>query len=259
MQNLLKLPFGLLVACLLLATGLSQAAPPPKVDLCHLDADAGIYKLLSVVEQARAPHLAHGDLLPGADNGEGEISLDEECMLVLPPAVLFRAFIDVDDTDGPYDPANDIDIAILTDTNNDGSISIGDEFEFDAYPTSLSPCSAPGVCADLGSATTNTSSLVTQVLFSNSGGFRVQTDAPLQAEAYYRPDLFLERLEIKYPNTTGTEVLNIDDGLGGACSLSDRVSVLAGPPFNPSPVVANAPVKRCGDDQHIDVQIGTGQ
>ena len=49
---------------LLMATGVS-AAGAPKMDVCHLDKDAGIYFLINISENAFQAHLDHGDVAPG--------------------------------------------------------------------------------------------------------------------------------------------------------------------------------------------------
>ena len=83
-----KLLFALFAACLLFAARASQAAQVPKVDICHFDAEAGIFKPLAVPGNAVQPHLGHGDVLPDIGNAPPLPDLDAECMLIIPPAIL---------------------------------------------------------------------------------------------------------------------------------------------------------------------------
>jgi hypothetical protein len=44
---------------------LASAAPAPKVDVCHYDADAGTFHKINISENAFQKHLDHGDAAPG--------------------------------------------------------------------------------------------------------------------------------------------------------------------------------------------------
>ena len=50
---------------LILTASVTFAAPAPKVDVCHYDAEYGIYKLINISENAFPAHLDHGDASPG--------------------------------------------------------------------------------------------------------------------------------------------------------------------------------------------------
>jgi hypothetical protein len=64
----------------LLAAGAAQAAKAPKVDICHFDAEEGIFKPISLNGNAVANHVEnHGDQFPNIDPPEGGIELDEYC------------------------------------------------------------------------------------------------------------------------------------------------------------------------------------
>jgi hypothetical protein len=51
------------------------AAPQKKVDICHYDADTGLYHRINVNGNALDAHLAHGDVLPGQDIVLGSVIL----------------------------------------------------------------------------------------------------------------------------------------------------------------------------------------
>ena len=152
MKKCIKLFAGLFAACLLLVAGPIQAAKAPKVDICHFDAAEGIFKPISVSGNALQPHLDnHGDQLPGVDPGTGMPILDEECSVVMaPPAVLARAYIDVDRS-GDYNAMVDVDISQLVDTDGSGGPSVGDSVLLGQYPKTFDPCPLPTkACTDLG-------------------------------------------------------------------------------------------------------------
>lgn len=70
----------------------AMAAPMPKVDVCHLDADSGMFSLISVSQNALDAHMRHGDGLPGGDvPGMAGYGFDESCV---PTA--YVTFCDVD-------------------------------------------------------------------------------------------------------------------------------------------------------------------
>ena len=190
MKKSIHVIISLLAVGLLLATVPAHAAKVHKVDICHLDEDAGIFRLLSVDAKAREPHLKHGDLLPGVDNGDNAINLDEDCLLILPSLVLARAYIDVDDDGEGYDAEHDLDIAILTDADGDGALSIGDQLEVDVFPTSFMPCTGAGVCPEVGTFTTNRTTTVTRVtthMTYEGDSIRFITDGGLNVEFSHIP------------------------------------------------------------------------
>jgi len=45
--------------------GIAAAAPAPKVDVCHYDADTGLFHLINISGNAFDAHMAHGDAVPG--------------------------------------------------------------------------------------------------------------------------------------------------------------------------------------------------
>lgn len=147
-RNLLIYSFLGLVSLL---AGPVQAAKAPQVDICHFDADKGIFKPIAISGNAVQKHLDnHGDQLPNVDPGSGAPILDEDCLVVIaPPAVLARAYIDVDKNEN-YDGNVDIEIAELVDTHRNGEPSVGDTVQLGQYPTSFDPCLATS-CSDIGS------------------------------------------------------------------------------------------------------------
>jgi hypothetical protein len=152
----------------LLAAGSAQAAKAPKVDICHFDAEAGTYTKISTSPKALPAHLGnHGDVLPGVDNGDGELSLDEDCLAIIidPPEVVARAFINADRQPG-YNPTYDIPIVELIDTFDDDMPSAGDTLQYNQYPTSFDPCDAvvPYTCYDIGQFQ-NRSHTATQITY----------------------------------------------------------------------------------------------
>lgn len=136
----------------ILGTGQVEAAKMPKVEICHFDADEGVFKKISVSGNAVQNHLAnHGDIFPASSNGAGTITLDAECNEVIARNVFSRAYIDTD-RNGTYDSQVDVEISELVDTNMDGVINAGDTVEFGQYPKTFDPCSLPpdADCPDLG-------------------------------------------------------------------------------------------------------------
>ena len=132
----------------------AKAVKEPKTEICHFDTDEGIFKKISVSGNAVQVHLDnHGDLLPGVDNGEGEIILDEDCNEVMEQSVvLARAYIDKN-RDGAYDPFDDVEIAELLDSDGVQGLSLGDTIKLGQYPTLFDPCQAPpsmDSCAAIG-------------------------------------------------------------------------------------------------------------
>jgi hypothetical protein len=136
----------------LLAAGAAQAAKAPKVDICHFDAEEGIFKPISLNGNAVANHVEnHGDQFPNVDPGNGGIVLDEDCLgaMTPPPYVFARAYIDVNKNQS-YDGDTDIDIAYVEDENNNGVLDIGDQVVFSQYPLNFDPCPAGDCSAGVG-------------------------------------------------------------------------------------------------------------
>ncbi|MCW8924830.1 MAG: hypothetical protein OQJ84_01125 [Xanthomonadales bacterium] len=138
----MKLTRIILSIVLVLFAATAQAAKTPKVDICHFDADAGILVPLSVNGNSVEKHIVnHGDQYPDG------LTLDEECMIIIaPPAILARAFIDADPTDGGYNVDIDPDIAILFDSDGTPGLSVGDTVRLVEYPLSFDPCPTPTTC-----------------------------------------------------------------------------------------------------------------
>ena len=143
--NTKKTYAGLITAAVLvgsLAMTSAQAASAPKVDICHFDADEGIFKPISVNGNAVSKHVEnHGDQFPNTDPGSGGITLDEDCFADTSPQlhVFARAFIDVNQNT-TYESDTDIDIAIVEDTNDSKQLDVGDTFQSFQYPLSFDPC-----------------------------------------------------------------------------------------------------------------------
>jgi hypothetical protein len=72
------------VAALMAVTvGTASAAPKIKTDVCHYDADADAFRLISISPRAVDKHLAHGDGLPGeAVRDAAGSEFDPECGIV---------------------------------------------------------------------------------------------------------------------------------------------------------------------------------
>lgn len=148
----LRPAFALLLSASLLAitAGAVSAASKPKIDVCHLDQKLGTYTLTSIPSSTLSKHVAHGDGLPG------DGAFDENCQPVPPaPRVFAVAF---SDTNGnhTYEAGTDRLIAALVDTNEDGTVSVGDTVETDAFPLTFDPI------ADFGAFTVK-SAIVTSV------------------------------------------------------------------------------------------------
>ncbi|MDT3777172.1 hypothetical protein PJI16_06335 [Nitrospira sp. MA-1] len=142
------------VGVCILGVGQVEAAKMPKVEICHFDADEGVFKKISVSGNAVPNHLAnHGDIFPGESNGDGSITLDSDCMESMAPApVLVRAYIDKN-RNGVYDSSVDLEIAKLLDTDTTAGLSEGDTIELSQYPMNYDPCPAPpsaDPCTDIG-------------------------------------------------------------------------------------------------------------
>jgi hypothetical protein len=140
MKNPTQCYAALLATCCLLFAGSLYAAKTPKVDICHYDADQGIYKPISVSINAEQKHLDnHGDLYPNGAPGTASVVLDADCKVsVNPLTVLAVAYINVDEEAGYGE--KDIAIAELLDADDNGSINPGDLVRLGEYPTSFNPC-----------------------------------------------------------------------------------------------------------------------
>ena len=69
----------------LLAAGAAQAAKVPAVDICHFDAEEGIFKPISISGNAVANHVENpGDQFPNVDPPDGRLTLDEDCLGIEP-------------------------------------------------------------------------------------------------------------------------------------------------------------------------------
>jgi hypothetical protein len=148
----LRRVIGALAACILFAAGAAQAAKAPKVDICHFDAEEGIFKPISVNGNAVRKHVEkHGDRFPNVDPPDGGLVLDEDCLgiITLPPYVFARAYIDVNKNQN-YEGETDIDIAYVEDVNNNGILEIGDQIIFSQYPLNFDPCPAGDCSAGVG-------------------------------------------------------------------------------------------------------------
>src|SRR5262249_46202879 len=75
----------MLVALILVVQiGFVNSAGQAKVDICHFDKEAGIWKKISIGEPAVAPHLAnHDDAAPGGTTSKTGRALDADCQLPL--------------------------------------------------------------------------------------------------------------------------------------------------------------------------------
>lgn len=165
----LRLLFSLLPVCLFFAAGPAHAAKMPKVDICHFDAEEGIYKKSAVSGNAMQPHLDHGDVIPGVDNEPPLPDLDDDCFAIIVPDPIARAYIDVDHS-GDYDATKDVDIAVLHDTDGSDGLSVGDTIELGQYPKDFNPCPTMSIpSCDLGTFN-NTTHIVTSIV-SSGGSF----------------------------------------------------------------------------------------
>ena len=68
---------------------ITDRGPNPKVDVCHYDAENDSWHLINVSENAWPAHEAHGDVLLVDNDGDGWVTLANECGLP----------VDCDDTD----------------------------------------------------------------------------------------------------------------------------------------------------------------
>lgn len=234
-----------------LLAGPVQAAKAPQVDICHFDADEGIFKPTAISGNAMQKHLDnHGDQLPNVDPGSGAPILDEDCLVVIaPPAVLARAYIDVDKS-GNYDGNVDIEIAELVDTNRDGEPNVGDTVQLGQYPTSFNPCPATP-CSDIGSW--DPTPLPVTAVENDTPGQRV--DVRSASGTLYRwrveGDEF-ERLFIDPPGGVGADSTVISDYRFGA---SDLLAVPDGGEPDPSdPVVPTLFLASMQDDYFLNIE-----
>jgi hypothetical protein len=80
------LVFGLLSVLATVLMVSAASAAPVKVDVCHLNS-LGQWQVNAVHENAVAPHLNHGDALPGqAVPGMSTYTFDDNCVPVAPPS-----------------------------------------------------------------------------------------------------------------------------------------------------------------------------
>ena len=72
-----------------------SAAPPAKVDVCHVD-ETGAFMVIHVAAKALPAHLGHGDGQPGGDvPGQPGARFTAGCGIVPPPSVIYDAFPEV--------------------------------------------------------------------------------------------------------------------------------------------------------------------
>jgi len=247
----LRFIISLLPVCLFFAAGASQAAQVPKVDICHFDEEEGIFKPLAVPGNAVQPHLGHGDVLPDINNEPPLPDLDEECMLIIPPAILAVAYIDVIDDGAGYDPTVDLDIVSVLDSDATPGLSVGDTVEFGAYPTTLNPCPDP-LCPNVGEFLTNKKQTITGIDSVFPGYLNFSTSLLRVVEL---SDAQL-RSEIARAQTFSfnTVVYICDDHLG-ECGF-DGTNIGAGLPLSPSSAALdnrNPPL--LADEPFLDVEI----
>jgi hypothetical protein len=94
-QALVCLGLGV-VASVAAVAGPVSAERPDEVSVCHLDADSGTYKQLSVPQPAAAAHDSHGDARPGDPvPGMAGYTFDESCTVVAPPPDPTRNVVEV--------------------------------------------------------------------------------------------------------------------------------------------------------------------
>ena len=236
---------GAAVMCVGMLGGVGQveAAKAPKVDICHFDANTGLYTLLSVNGNATQKHLDnHGDSFPDTDNGT--VNLDGDCTIVPPVKVFARAFINVDGFPG-YNSAVDIEIARLEDAGfHDGILNPGDVLKLGQYPTEFIPC--PGnVCMNTGNFGVQVH-VITQVDVQSSISVQVRTSQVARV-SFDRPDV-AERLRIDAPGSH-TNIVDVFDILSvEAIQVQDSME------YDPDTVV-NPALRRTSptDDDFINV------
>ena len=138
MKPVIKLYAGLITACCMLFAGSLYAGKAPTVDICHWDDDTGAFKLKQVNGNAQKAHLGHGDEIPEADPETTSTPLDANCELVVnPPAVIARAYINVDKQDGYDGDGSDIPIVEVLDVDGNSTVSSGDVVRFGQFPKDL--------------------------------------------------------------------------------------------------------------------------
>lgn len=225
----------------LLGTGLVQAAPQPKVNICHFDDDTQAFELISVSGNAIQKHIDnHGDSFPGTEG------LDENCVEVIPPAVIARAYIDKN-RDGEYKPEDDVEIAELLDTDGNPGLTVGDTIVLGQYPTTLDPCPLPsGDCIDIGNYNPLAPPLlVTAVIFDTNELVGVQTIAGI---LYVWRHVAGSLDQFQAPNAA----ITIQDGADG--NAFDQINVALGGEPNASDIVPVVSLTNTQDDYFINVE-----
>jgi hypothetical protein len=119
------------------------AQQPTKVEMCHFNADddpdAPEWQLLEVGGKAVDAHEAHGDGFPGGEvpGTSGQFVFDENCVPQASELIFAVAYIDINTTDGGFNPDVDVLIAKLVDgpgAARDEILGAGDLVITDKYP-----------------------------------------------------------------------------------------------------------------------------
>lgn len=84
----------------------------PKVDVCHYDSETDTWKTLNISENALNAHLKHGDVKLIDEDGDGYVTLENECL----------SFGDCDDSDAEINPGAEEICGDGIDNNCNGEI-----------------------------------------------------------------------------------------------------------------------------------------
>ena len=223
----------------------ASAGPPAKVAVCHLDAESGTYKAISIPERAAQAHLRHGDGIPGGNvpGSEGAFEFDDDCGQVATiPTEFAVAYTNLDGTPG-YDPTGDALLARLIDDDRDGVPSAGDKLLLDRYPLDIDGISlgtfgvteyqVTGILSSSGFAiTVNTSA--GNVTFIDTAG----AGLPTESEAF---------------QSLGSTCF-VQDGFTESFAL-DFTRWSTSCPGSPSQSVEEDFVQRSGDQPFLDVDL----
>ena len=242
------------VVCFL-GGGHANAAKVPKEDICHFDADTGLFTKISVSGNAKQKHLNnHGDALPGGTNIAGTIDVDENCIEVNPPDVIARAYIDKNREPG-YQGDKDIVIAELLDSDGTPGLTVGDTIVLGQYPLTFDPCpTIDAACTEIGNygpvITPITVAQITPTPISDS----VTVLSPTGTLYRWRASPQFEVWIYDTPGPGFDGLINDFRGGGSGLIPGDGLFQSSGEP-NPSDPVASAQQLQGQDDYFIAVEL----
>lgn len=212
------------------------AQQPTEVEICHFNADddpdTPEWQLLEVDSRAVDKHEAHGDGFPGGEvpGTNGQFVFDENCVPQAAELIFAVAYADKNTTDGGYNPAVDVLIAMLIDgpgAARDGILGVGDLVITDKYPKDFDAIKFGSFQVTLHT--------VTDVFFQTSNFCGVQSEIGMFSWNHFdSQEVYAEGITSSDPEEI-TPVTLINDLFEEIPpGLSDNVNTDPGSPSRPS-------------------------